>query len=544
MKQDKRKKRNDNAQNASPYTPASSYGGFMGDPRLSKMANDAATEKKAKSSGRVSRVISTVGTVLVIAFVLTLPLALLYEHLSSKDSPKPDNTLITGPAPETPVQPQIPPTSKPDPEPTPDPELSWNVGLLSFDPQGFITEFETQYGSFAMEYQLYIITGTYEHRGNQSTDFIRNCTYAMRSHFYCNEDTVSFSSSKISSVLEVFLLEGFEAVRRQKEVDEYLTKQECLDVVLAAADRICAIAYVNENKVNITDDQFDQITGGYSVGQWGNYANARLEAYDVYWTDWKKRTEVNNMYGHYADSLAQGLMLYLYGYTPSRSTADGGGTKFLNVVNAGLDRSAMISKQTELTSYIRDRLPRFAERSQETENGMRYSVGVIPYKFYQSLIDMMPGIVEDVVGMDYAEFISSGAFVNAPYDGGVLRARYCRHAEQMVWGIPRLIHRSDLDALLSSVTFVPGDIALTKQAEIGYYQELFPFEMMGIRYYSLPIVSAGFDEQGNYYLQSSNYYAKITQAQYELFIGICTDGEEDNNKYAYERYELNQSLKK
>ncbi len=547
MKQNKQKKQDNRAQGSSPYIPSTPYAGFAGDPRLSRMAMNPAKEKTERFSGRVFRALSLACTVVIIVFVLALPLALLYEHIMSKDSPQPDNSLITGPAPEEPTQPQTPPTTKPKPTPTPEPLGS--TGLLSFDLQGFVKEYESKHGSLAMEYQLYINTDANERRGNQSNEFITNCLHTMRPHFYHGERSVSFGSSKISTVLEVFLIDGFEALRIQKGVDEYPTRQECLDVVQAVANRICAIAYVNENKANFTDDQFEQIIGCYSIGQWGNYADNRLDAYDVYWTEPKKRSEINNMHGLIADSLSQGLMLYLYGYTPNRYTADGGGTEFLSMLNKGLDKSAMLNEQVELTSYIRNHLPRFTELPQETEDSMRYSVGLVPYKYYQSLIEMMPDIVEQVVGMDYAEFLSSGAFVNAPYDGGVLRARYTPYAQHTVWGVPRLINRNDLNALLATVTFTPGNVTLTKQAELGYYHELFSFgmrdiQMMEIRHYSLPVVSAGFDALGNYYLQSSNYYAKITPTQYDLFIKICTEGEKDNNQYAYERLELYKSIKR
>ena len=111
------------------------------------------------------------------------------------------------------------------------------------------------------------------------------------------------------------------------------------------------------------------------------------------------------------------------------------------------------------------------------------------------------------------------------------------------------ISRFDLTTAFNEYVDKNGIHTIEKAAELGYYHELFSFgmrdiQMMEIRHYSLPVVSAGFDALGNYYLQSSNYYAKITPTQYDLFIKICTEGEKDNNQYAYERLELYKSIKR
>jgi hypothetical protein len=552
-------RKQDNRQNTPRTTdfgaPLSGYSAFSGDPRLSRPIAELTAETQSPAKKKRSRLFTTVSTVLAVAAVLALPLVFLWNYLGEKpeEAPSlppyeppiytPNNSSTERPTPSTPTTPtpSTPSTST---------SSDWVPGGLALDINEFHAQYGFKYGTMTLGFGLYADGGKSTQKELTASEWINRCMPIILDNFQYRTYNVKFEGSQTSSILSFFLLDELEQLRRQTPAAEVAQEKECLLVVERAAARFGEACYIYRSTINssstavrvkIRDEDIPDILGGFSAPQWITYSSSRSAAYDVLWTGFAKRSAIRSRFDGYAEQIAGELLLYLYGYTYKAYMNDG--VDYYKDLNGDIDKTLMRKKQLELMDYIAERLPDFPERERATEDGYTYSVGIVPYFFYQSIIDMIPDIVNEFLGISYEEFLSSGAFLNAPYDGGLLRARYNQNGGNIVFGIPRLIDRNNLNDLLASITFEQGEITFTPIAEISYYQQVIPLESLDMRRYPLPVLTAGRGEDGNYYLQSGRYYAKLTRKQYSTFLVICTEGEIDNHTYAYERRELFQTKK-
>lgn len=397
----------------------------------------------------------------------------------------------------------------------------------------------------SLGFGLYNDNGIPSRKELTASDWMTQCIPIMMDNFRYHSYDVEFEGSNTSRVLSLFLLDELEQLRKQTAADEVASEEECLLVIERAAARFSEVCYFRRPttntpdtvvRVKVRDEAIPSVLGGYSIGQWETHLRTRDDVHDIAWTGYMNRSSIRSMYDGYAEYISEGLMLYLYGYTCKDYTNNG--VDYYKDLNPDMDKTAMRTKQLELMDYIAAHLPRFPEREKMEGDKYVYSVGIVPYLLYQSVIDMMPDIVSDVLGMEYGDFLSSGAFVNAPYDGGLLRARYNEHSENVVLGAPRSIDRNNLNDLLTSIVFEEGDVAFSQTAEISFYYQVFSLKTLDMLYFPLPVLTAGRGADGNYYLQSGRYFAKLTRKQFSTFLDICCLGEVDNQPYAYERHDL------
>jgi hypothetical protein len=343
----------------------------------------------------------------------------------------------------------------------------------------------------------------------------------MLQTFEYNGKTVRFdSSSSVKTVISFFLYDGLCELRTQVSPDGNATKEDCLSIVAYAADRVSELTYIHGTKVKLGDEvadvfrEMDQTT-------LDRFYEQSLRSQCFHPARASDPDAIPAAIESYASDVARAVVQLLLGDPTSASPND-------TQIQATTELFAAVLSQCfqDYHTYTMDRI----------QSGPVYCLDFIPYKMWQTVIDMLPTMAERATGMSYPEFLAGGHM--APAGHAALQGRYSPYGNYIVQGVPHQVDRDRLNALLAELSFASGNISLVKQCQISYAEPMFPALGEEQRLYlsnnetaispdllPFPLFSAGYADEGVYYLQSSHYYAPLTEAQYREFIEICTVGD-------------------
>lgn len=132
-------------------------------------------------------------------------------------------------------------------------------------------------------------------------------------------------------------------------------------------------------------------------------------------------------------------------------------------------------------------------------------------------------IIAKELDLDYTQLILQ-LFAPWEYERYRLVGVYNPACYEIVTGDGVGLVREDIVAALEGVTFIEGEVSLRHQASIYFPSLALPCDYTP-RQSSLPIclLSAGYDENGNYYLESNGYIAQLTEEQYLRFVALCSE---------------------
>jgi len=539
MKQNKRNEQDNRTQNSSPYTPSAPYGSFMGDPRLAKMAEPKESPKKQRRSKITAKITTIVGALLALSVMVAVFVPMLRDHFASlpEDPVQPPITAPITPPVDPPVDLPIDPPSQPiDPPAAPE----WEKAKLTFNPDHFKRRYKnTQSGPLMINYphSQASFVGL--------TGLLDRWSDVLLQTFQYDGKFVTFRSSSLSKaqlLARFFMYDALCELRAEKGPGDSVTEHECLEIVAFAADQMSNFTYVFGNEAKIGDEYTNVFLGLYR-SELPNFYEQSLRLQSCHTAMANTPDDINAAIDDYATSVARAMVLLLFGYThPVFGTVTNEVEleyyqTYYSHLNQSLDAGQMQTYTEHIAAIVREQ---FAEyRTYTTENSYQpiTCLDFVPFKMWQAVIDALPTMVEQTTGMTYPEFIKGGYMSPAWYMEQKLQGRYNSHSNYAVQGAAYQIDLKRLNALLAQLTFEASDIHLKKQCEISYAESIFPAFGEEERLYpntnytaispdllSFPLFTAGYTEVGDYYLQSSHYFAPLTEEQYKIFIEICTEG--------------------
>lgn len=540
MKQSKRNEQDNRTQNSSPYTPSAPYGSFMGDPRLAKMAEPKESPKKQRRSKIAAKITTIVGALLALSVMAAVFVPMLRDHFASlpEDPIQPPITDPITPPVDPPIDPPIDPPSQPI-EPPADPE--WEKAKLSFDCQHFKLNYIARHKvDFIIKYSSYTT-----HVGLKN--LLDRWSDVMLQSFQHNGKSVVFRTSSLSSVrriLKFYLFEGLCELRTRKGAVDVASEQECLEIVAYAADQISNFTYIRGGGAALGDESSYILADVNQAALSDTYERSlRLQA--VHTAKQYTTGTIDTAIDTYSTSVARAMVLLLFGYThPMYDTAANEleleyYQTYFSHLNQSFDEEQMEIYIKQIAEIVREQFDEYptykvSYRQDEWTNCLDF----VPFKMWQAVIDALPTMVEQTTGMTYPEFIQSGSMASVWYLRQKVQGRYNSYGSYVVQGSAHYVDRARLNALLAQLMFEASDIHIKKQCEISYADPIFPALGDDERLYldtnytaispdllSFPLFTAGYTEAGDYYLQSSHYFAPLTEEQYQEFVEICTKGE-------------------
>ncbi len=489
----------------------------MGDPRLAKMAEPKESPKKQRRSKIAAKITTIVGALLALSVMAAVFVPMLRDHFAS--------------LPEDPVEPPItepiePPVYPPDdtvpPSPGPDdtPEEEWIQGRLTFNTQAFLLEYESRYGK-PPQFD-YGVNDTYY--SSWSIDpTLEQCIKVFWHHFQLDGEKVVFSNVyRYTRIARAYLIDAALDLRHRTPFDESASVQDTLLVVANAAERLARIACDNGQgsaMIPIAEDMEDRATMAKNV--FDGYGIAQ----DTVWSSYVLPENAQAALDDVSATTARALILLLHGYNYQRS----------NDTPQTQQDEYMMQLTQQLTADLRELLDSVTIYSQP--DGSSYvSVGFSPAKFHQVVQKNLPELIERYTEESYLQFITHATFSHIPekYRQWQIAARFDPYAEYCVIAPSQEVDFERLTKLLGQLTFEPFTTDITAQADI-VFRSYNMFRVTNSKLYEfrpeLPVMQdflpisllrAGYDESGNYYLQSAGYCARLTDEQYAEFIAICS----------------------
>ena len=540
MKQNKRNEQDNRTQNSSPYTPSAPYGSFMGDPRLAKMAEPKESPKKQRRSKIAAKITTIVGALLSLSVIAAVFVPMLRDHFASlpEDPVQPPITAPITPPVDPPIDPPVDPPIDPPSQPIDPPvEPEWEKAKLSFDRNHFKRKYTSAYNANLTIKYVY----------NQSSlvglnNLLDRWTDVMLQSFQHNGKFVTFSSSSISStkqIVKFFIFDGLCELRARKGADDTVSEQDCLDIIAYAADQISNFTYVLGNYAKLGDECSDVLLG-LNRSTLNEVYEQSLQLQAIHTARQGSYGTIDDAIDSYSISVARAMVLLLFGYTHPVYDAVTSESEhqyrqmYFTYLNQSLDNNQMQIYTEQIAAIVREQFAQFHTHTIDYQHRDPVDcLDFIPFKMWQAVIDALPTMVEQTTGMSYSEFLTGGHMSPAWYID--LESRYNSYGSYTVQGTARHVYRDRLNALLAQLTFEPGDIRLTKQCEISYTEQIFPafggeqhlylatnHTAISPELLFLPLFSAGYTETGSYYLQSSHYFAPLTEEQYKEFVAICS----------------------
>ncbi|MBQ7603924.1 MAG: hypothetical protein IJU75_03120 [Clostridia bacterium] len=192
---------------------------------------------------------------------------------------------------------------------------------------------------------------------------------------------------------------------------------------------------------------------------------------------------------------------------------------FYSAFNKDLDTAAAEKLRTGLIELIIPLLP----EPHSSRDGSTYGL------YRRELIQIYNALWDRIFSFavndaSYPEFLTSGDFLDHPYVKDYYVGR-----SNVLYGVVSLEYQREVDlfllkSLLSELSFEKTDVTMLCEAVIEINE--------------IPLLSAGRDNDGNIYMTSFGYTARLTEEQLERFINLCSTGkrpdfEENTTYYLY-----------
>ncbi|MBR2621040.1 MAG: hypothetical protein IKC97_01550 [Clostridia bacterium] len=539
MKPKKRNRQGESPRDMSPLSPAPHYSTFMSDPRLAMLAKPKESPKKRPHHKIAAKITTIVGALLALAMLAAVFVPMLREHFASLPEDPPIDPPVDHPV-DPPVDPPIDPpdvqpVDPPDQPVDPPVEPEWEKAKLSFDCQHFKKNYIARYkADLVIKYDRYTtFVGL--------SGLLDRWSDVMLQSFQHNGKFVTFRTSSMSWVRQlakIFIFDALCELRTRKGVVDTVSEQECLDIVAYAADQISNFTYIRGGGAKIGDECSYILAEVDRVSLSETYEKS-LRLQTVHTAKQYYSGTIDTAIDTYSISVARAMVLLLFGYThPVYDTATSELERqyrktYFAYLNQSLDEKQMQAYTEQIAEIVREQFDEYPTYTAVHQQDMINCLDFVPFKMWQAVIDALPTMVEQTTGMSYSEFLTGGHMSSAWYID--LESRYNPYGNYTVQSVARHVYRDRLNALLAQLTFEPGDIRLTKQCEISYTEPIFPafgdeqrlylatnYTAISPELLPFPIFSAGYTETGDYYLQSSHYFAPLTEEQYKEFVAICS----------------------
>lgn len=540
MKPKKRNRQGESPRDMSPLSPAPHYSTFMGDPRLAMLAKPKESPQKRQRRKIAAKMTTIVGALLALAMLAAVFIPMLREHFASLPEDPPVDPPVDHPV-DPPIDPpDVQPVDPPDQPVDPPIDPEWEKAKFSFDCQHFKKNYIARYKTdLVIKYDRYTTFVGLSGLLDRWSDL-------MLQSFQYNGKFVTFRSSSMSWVrrlAKIFIFDALCELRTRKGVVDTVSEQECLDIVAYAADQISNFTYIRGSGAKIGEEYFYILAEVDRVSLSETYEKS-LRLQTVHTAKQYYSGTIDTAIDTYSISVARAMVLLLFGYThPVYDNFTANATElqyyqtYFSRLNQSLDEEQMELYIKQIAEIVREQFDEYPTYMSAHQQDMINCLDFVPFKMWQAVIDALPTMVEQTTGMSYPEFIQGGHMSPAWYMEQKLQGRHNSYSDYVVQGEAHTVDRDRLNTLLAQLTFEAGNIHIKKQCEISYAEPIFPALGNDERLYlstnytaispdllTFPLFTAGYTETGSYYLQSSHYFAPLTEEQYQEFIEICTKG--------------------
>ena len=496
----------------------------IGDLSLTVMAQrtDAASKRKSKIGDRIFIIVCVVLSFAVIVAVL-LPM-LLGKEPGAEDKPPLDDT----PDIDSVNPPQDDSDSSDDP-PVEPPKEEWVTGRLTFNMGTFLADYVEKFGKEpAFDY---LLTFTYD----DPVNIIDQCAAILLNHYEFGGQKIAIPVSyRYQKIVKTYLIDAALAVRLQTPFDqEASTEQTLLCISRAARNLAIILADNGEGMALIPEDILSDFEKNKVVLD-ADDADAYNLAQSTLWAIGSEE-RIESSLQDICQNTARALMVLLHGYTPP-----------LFYDNPQLDPALqpydeqMLKMMDQVAIRLRELLDTVLIKEDPPQEIT--TAGFSMVKFYQTVMEHLPSLVEEFTDMTYEHFLVQVAWgkMEVINDTTYIFGRTDAYAKNAVIGTPVNIDFNRLGELVDQLSFEKTEFDTVTELNITYqadvvFRHAHEFMISGWTVFGtqkkfsypsdiLPIalLTAGCDGSGNYYLKSADYIAVLTEKQYNQFIEICS----------------------
>ena len=272
----KRKRSHDKQIGQQSSYPSYSYSSpaYMGDPRLSAMAQPKESPQAKKKSKVTSRLVSVVCLVLSVSLLIGIFVLLMRQE--SDPPPPPSNEQIEPP--DNTPSPNLPQGS--DSTDVSPPSEGWVIGRLTFNIGSFVDEYQKKHGE---DPQFNYHT---THTQDLADDVVLDrCAILLLKHYYHNGQAVEFANAlRYRRIVKIYLIDAAMGLRLSMPHDQEADVWNTLSAISHAAERLSALLCDNGKGEGMMPDYvLDEISDKFSMYD-ADLQEAFCQSQGIVWT--------------------------------------------------------------------------------------------------------------------------------------------------------------------------------------------------------------------------------------------------------------------